>query len=142
MGRSYIYECPKCGYKAKVSGRADDGLHFAVQTVLCRDCRELHDAVVRLRLPKDPVTELQDALRLSRSLAARKARLDGNAPPRFEFALNRLRYAGIRCFTWVDYRLCCPVSRYHRVQAWNEPDKCPRCGLYLERSALPFRLWE
>jgi hypothetical protein len=30
MGRSYWFECPKCGYRAKVSGRADRGLSFFV----------------------------------------------------------------------------------------------------------------
>ena len=53
MGRSYWFECPKCGYRAKVSGRADRGLSFFVQTILCRDCRELYDAVIRLRVPDE-----------------------------------------------------------------------------------------
>ena len=53
MGRSYWFECPKCGYRAKVSGRADRGLSFFVQTILCRDCRELYDAVTRLRVPDE-----------------------------------------------------------------------------------------
>ena len=34
----------------KSSGRADRGLSFFVQTILCRDCRELYDAVTRLRV--------------------------------------------------------------------------------------------
>ena len=50
MGRSYWFECAKCGYRAKVSGRADRGITFFVHTILCRDCRELYDAVTRLRL--------------------------------------------------------------------------------------------
>jgi hypothetical protein len=50
MGRSYWFECPKCGYRAKVSGRADRGLTLFVQTILCSDCRQLYDAVTRLRV--------------------------------------------------------------------------------------------
>ena len=53
MGRSYWFECPKCGYRAKVSGRADQGLTFFVQTILCCDCRELYDAVTRLKVPDE-----------------------------------------------------------------------------------------
>ena len=50
MGRSYWFERSRCGYRAKVSGRADRGLHCVVQTILCRDCKELYDAVIRLRI--------------------------------------------------------------------------------------------
>ena len=53
MGRSYCFECPTCGYRAKVSGRADRGLTFFVQTILCLDCRQLYDAVTRLRVPDE-----------------------------------------------------------------------------------------
>ena len=53
MGRSYWFECPKCGYRARVSGRADQGLSFVVQTILCCDCRELYDAVTRLKVPDE-----------------------------------------------------------------------------------------
>jgi len=45
MGRTYLFECPKCGYRAKVSGGSDCGTRFGVQTVMCLDCKELHDAV-------------------------------------------------------------------------------------------------
>ena len=53
MGRSYWFECVKCGYRAKVSGRADRGLNFFVQTILCRDCRELYDAITRVKIPDE-----------------------------------------------------------------------------------------
>ena len=51
MGRTHWFECGKCGYRAKVSGRADRGLNFFVQTVSCLDCRQLYDAVTRVRVP-------------------------------------------------------------------------------------------
>jgi hypothetical protein len=114
MGRSYWFECPKCSYRAKVSGRADRGLSFFVQTILCRDCRELYDAVTRLKVPDE---------------------LDGwgNA--------GGLRRAGfLKARPRIN--LQCPVSAIHRVRSWNDPDRCPKCGVYLEKSALPYRLWD
>jgi hypothetical protein len=57
-------------------------------------------------------------------------------------ALNRLVYAGFERLKWVQYRLQCPVASTHHVRSWTEPDKCPRCGLYLERNVLPYRIWE
>ena len=92
MGRSYWFECPRCGYRAKVSGRADRGLSFFVQTVLCRDCRELYDAVTRLRVP-------DDSLAWGTFAAWRRARLQNlqrslTTPPSFLAALNRLPKQG------------------------------------------------
>lgn len=142
MGRSYIYECPKCGYKARVSGRADDGLNFSVQTILCRDCKALHDAVIRLRAVEDLAARMRNPFQQFQRSMSRATRAAPRLPPPFDVALNRLRYIGGKGTRWIRYRLGCPVSPYHRVRAWNEPDQCPRCGLYLERSALPFRLWD
>jgi hypothetical protein len=141
MGRSYIYECPKCGYKARVSGRVDEGLHLLVQTILCKDCRELHDAVTRLRVPDDPA-RLRNTWRRLQPSGNGATSANSKTPPRFDAAVNRLRYPGLRNLSWIEFRLACPVSPYHRVRIWNEPDKCPRCGVFLERGALPFRQWE
>jgi hypothetical protein len=47
-----------------------------------------------------------------------------------------------RQVAWIHFRIRCPISPIHQVRPWNEPDKCPRCGVYLERNALPFRIWE
>jgi hypothetical protein len=88
MGRSYWFECSKCGYRAKVSGKPDRGVDFFVQTISCQDCRELYDPVIRLRVPDEARARLFDAgwgLRQFRTLdkqtAAKKA-------PRFESALK------------------------------------------------------
>jgi hypothetical protein len=51
MGRTYLFECAKCGYRAAVAGGAAQGPHLAVQTIHCLDCRELHDAVTELKVP-------------------------------------------------------------------------------------------
>ena len=133
MGRSYLFECSKCGYKASVSGGADDGFEFAVQTAVCRDCRSLFDSVVRLRIPDLGLRIPSEFQRLS----PRKA----EAPPTFESVLTRLPPTGIK-FKWADFKVRCPIFWTHRVQAWNDPGKCPRCGAYMEKNALPFRYWE
>ncbi len=142
MGRSYWFECGKCGYRAKVSGRADQGLNFFVQTILCRDCKELFDAVTRVRVVEETEVLRQhrpSAWRLPK--AWRQARITSR-PPSFQAVLNRLPLKGSQRFRWLQFKLQCPVSPFHRVQSWNAPDKCPKCGLYLEKNALPYRIWE
>jgi hypothetical protein len=139
MGRSYWFECPKCGYRTKVSGREDRGLIFFVQTILCRDCRELYDAVTRLRVPDHP-------MRLETLAGWPWARLNPqpgfSAPPTFQTVLNWLPQTGVKQLKWIPFKLQCPVSVMHRVRSWNDPDRCPKCGVYLEKSALPYRLWD
>jgi len=135
MGRSYAYECTRCGYRAKVSGGADRGVVAFVQTVLCRDCKELYDAVTRFRVPENTASKPNSSLAVS--LRARTA-----CPPTLQFALNRLRYTGVKRFKWVTFEPQCPASPSHRIRLWNDPDRCPKCGIYLEKSALPYRLWE
>jgi hypothetical protein len=137
MGRSYWFECPKCGYRAKVSGRPDRGLNFFVQTILCRDCRELYDAVIRVRVPIDRGPEPA-----TRRFGMLNPWGSGRNPPGFQAALNRLTVTGDGLTQWLDYPLRCPVLAFHRVQEWNDPDKCPRCGIYLEKNTLPFRIWD
>jgi predicted RNA-binding Zn-ribbon protein involved in translation (DUF1610 family) len=140
MGRSYWFECPKCGYRAKISGRADRGLTFAIQTILCRDCRELYDAVTRLRVPDETGGLLGlGAWRLRGS--PNRYRSNGS-PPGFQAVLSRLPQTGVKRFRWVEFKIQCPVSALHHVRSWNDPDRCPKCGVYLEKSALPYRLWD
>ena len=134
MGRSYWFECTKCGYRAIVSGRADRGLGVVVQTILCRDCKQLYDAVTRLR-----VADELGGLHRTRLLKARPAI---TAPPTFQAALNRLPLAGVRRTRWLLFRIQCPVSALHRVRGWNDPDQCPKCGVFMEKGGLPFRLWD
>ena len=140
MGRSYWFECPKCGYRAKVSGRADQGLSFVVQTILCCDCRELYDAVTRLKVPN----ELGGLGTFGGWRMARwpKTRPRIATPPAFQAVLNRLPPKGAKRLKWLPFEIQCPVSAFHRVRSWNDPDRCPKCGIYLEKSALPFRLWD
>src|ERR1051326_6040680 len=98
MGRSYWFECSKCGYRASISGGFDRGLNFAVQTIVCSDCKRLHDAVVRLRIP-DSLKErtfLFD-LRPERELVPQRPH---PSPPSFESLLKPLPYRGVKYFRW------------------------------------------
>jgi hypothetical protein len=140
MGRSYWFECSRCGFRAKVSGRADRGLNFFVQTIVCRDCKQLYDAVTRVRVAAPSETE-KNPTGPRRSKLLPELGTNGTAPP-FQLVLNRLLYTGSRTFQWRQFALQCPVSNRHRVELWNDPDKCPRCGIYLEKNVLPYRIWD
>lgn len=139
MGRTYWFECSKCGYRAQVSGKPDRGLNVFVQTVACADCKALYDAVIRLRVPDEA-----KGIGLSFGLNGFKSsvRQRNASPPTFQAALNRLLYKGVKHHKWLNFKPQCPVSQVHRVQIWSESDKCPRCGLHLDKNALPYRLWE
>ncbi len=140
MGRSYWFECSKCGYRAQVSGGPDRGLNFFLQTVACSDCRQLFDAVTRVRVADESGLGLWSALSSWRRWT--KLSLDPGIPPSFQSVLNRLPYKGVKRFRWLNFKLQCPLSPFHRVETWNAPNKCPRCGFYLERNVLPYRIWE
>ena len=122
MGHTHLFECSKCGYTARVAGGAEEGEHFSVQTVACADCRALYDAVIQ-----------------SRGSPRQKTHPPKHAP-KFATVLNRLPPRGAR--PWLKYQLACPVSPLHRVRAWKQPDKCPKCGNFLEPNAIPFRIWD
>jgi len=142
MGRSYWFECSRCGFQAKVAGRADRGLNFFVQTIVCRDCKQLYDAVIKVRVPENPEAQKNPAgPGPGRPKLLPEFGGNGAAPP-FQSALNRLLYTGSRNFRWRQFLPQCPVSDRHRVQPWNDPDKCPRCGVYLEKNVLPYRIWD
>jgi hypothetical protein len=121
MGRTYLFECSKCGYRATVSGGADRGRHVAVQTILCTDCKALHDAVTEFK-------------------SSRPVEKNPKTPPKFASLLNRLPPRGAR--RWVKLKPVCPISPRHRVRPWKHPDKCPKCGGFLDLDAMPFRLWD
>jgi hypothetical protein len=136
MGRSYLFECSKCEYKAKVSGGADSGFQFFVQTAACRDCRTLFDSVVRLRIPDTGMKAASEFQRF------RLRKSEPETVPTFEAVVNLLPPVGVKRFKWTNFKIRCPVSPAHRVRSWNEPGKCPRCGCFMEKNALPFRYWE
>jgi hypothetical protein len=149
MGRTYLYECVRCGYRAKAAGKEDRGQEFVVQSIVCTDCKEVYDAVVRVKMPQAPRSTLSiplrpGARRSRRAVTSRAATRSaaGRTAPRFEAMINRLPLRGAQRYHWVRFEPACPVSAFHRVAPWNEPGRCPRCGVYLERSALPFKIWD
>jgi hypothetical protein len=137
MGRTYLFECPKCGYRARVAGGASEGAHFAVQTILCHDCKELHDVVTALKVAEPTPAALPREPQWLRS--ATRAAL---APPSFSAAFNRLPPRSARPLHWLRFPPGCPVSPQHRIREWKTPDLCPRCGTFLEPSGLPYRVWD
>jgi len=142
VGRSYLFECPTCSYRAAVSGGVDRGLHFAVRTIACLDCKELYDAVtdLKLELPRAPGPGC-GALKTSRMALAGTTRILPS-PPTFLAALDRLPPGSAKGFQWVRFKTVCPVVARHRTRAWNSPGKCPKCGFFLEQCAIPFRIWD
>jgi len=139
MGRTYLFECSRCEFRAKVSGRADKGFSLQVQTILCRDCKNLYDAVVRMKLPEIPARKINSGLRTSTLLRTQST---PENTPIFQAALNRLMFPGAKRQRWVDFKLRCPAIPSHRVREWNDPDVCPKCGTPMEKHALPYRIWD
>jgi hypothetical protein len=122
MGRTHLFECSKCGYHARVAGGAAEGEYFAVQTIACADCRALYDAVTRFKVsPRQKEYPPRDA-------------------PKIAVVLNRLPPRGAR--QWLKFKPACPVFSWHRIRPWKQPDKCPKCGNFLELNAIPFRVWD
>jgi hypothetical protein len=137
MGRIYLFECEKCGYRVKVAGGAAEGLEFTLQTILCYQCRELQDVVTSLKVPWPPaVGDTTVGAKLNGKPKSPKT------APSFATVINRLPLTGRLRTRWQDFKPACSVSALHRVREWNQPDKCPRCGVFLERSALPFHQWD
>jgi hypothetical protein len=134
MGRSYWFECSRCGYRTAVSGRADRGPDFYVETIQCFDCRQLYDAVVRQRIPAAPKLK---------SLKLQPLKPPPSpSPPMFQAALNKLPIPNLKNTRWVRFKLMCPVSSKHRFEKWKDPGPCPRCGVPIEKNPLPYRIWE
>lgn len=132
MGRTYLFECPLCQYRAKISGGADSGLHCAIQTVVCRDCRELYDVFVRQR-------QFADAKEMIKFPGFFRPEIPPVVLQESSFTPSR---EPARRLIWKEFEMTCPVEPKHFVEAWKDPGRCPRCGTFLEQSGLPFRLWD
>jgi hypothetical protein len=122
MGKTYVFECGLCHYRAKISGGGDSGVDCEVQTIACRDCRELFDVFRRARRQSAPAAKFK--------------------PSHPEIPPVALPGSPARANGWQEFKLACPVNRKHLVEPWNDPGRCPRCGNYLEKNGLPFRLWD
>jgi hypothetical protein len=131
MGRTYLFECPRCEYRVAVAGGVEQGLLCQVQTFRCRDCSTLLDVPVRVRVtdregpgPGRPEA-LQDQLRR-----------------RFTNWHLRLPIGAAARDRWVVLKPRCPVSPIHRIEPWTHPGRCPRCEVHLDRTVMPYRIWE
>ena len=122
MGKTYLFECGLCHYRVKVSGGRDAGVDCDVQTVVCRDCRELFDVFTRVRRQSAPFGKFKA--------------LSVEIPP------AALKGSPARKKDWQSHQPTCPVEGKHRVETWRDPGRCPRCGNYLEKNGLPFRVWD
>jgi len=142
MGRSYHFDCSRCGYRVAVSGGSDTGVRFWVQTIGCRDCKALHDAVIRLKVVDGPLlSRWRNVWSFMRQKASPSSRHPSRAPS-FQEAIARLAILSAQSSRWVEFRAQCPISSSHPIEVWNEPGKCPKCGHFMEKGALPFRLWD
>ena len=129
MGRTYFFWCGKCRYVAKVAGGPSEGLEFTVQTILCHECRELQDAVIAAR-----VTGSADEVGNIRG--------QRNSAPPFAQLVKRLASNSRLSAELKAFHLSCGTSSFHSVRAWNQPDKCPRCGTFMEVNGFPFSVWD
>jgi hypothetical protein len=138
MGRTYLFECAKCGYHTTVAGGSESGLQLAVQTIHCLDCRDLHDAITGLKLP----TAGNDLKRWKFKPSPFATGPSEAQPPKLGDALTFLVIGTGQRFRWMRYQLACPISVRHRIRRWQQPGKCPKCGVYLDGSGTPFQVWD
>ncbi len=125
VGKTYLIECPLCHYHARVCGGAASGRHCEVQTVACRDCRELIDVYIRVQ---------------RRAGARETGKFPGFFRP--EIPPSVLADEKLGKLVWKDFKPMCPVDGKHSVETWNDPGRCPRCGSYMEKNGFPFRVWD
>ncbi len=137
MGRSYMFECPRCHYRAVVAGGADAGFHCWVQTIICYDCKALHDVPTRVRVAVEP----QQPGSSDNQLRPRLLTVHEKIPDASSLQ-NRLFVSLAKKFRWVHFNLRCPKSGTHRIEPWRDPGKCPRCSTQLERTVIPYRIWD
>jgi len=138
MGKTYLYNCPRCGYRAKVSGVVDDGFGRIIQTIECCDCKELYDVPIRVRATDAEV-------RARRNIWGKKpftTIAGGCDPSLFSVLADKMLTVGLTQTKWFVLKPVCPVSGLHRTRPWKEPGKCPRCGTWLERTLIPYRIWD
>ena len=43
---------------------------------------------------------------------------------------------------WVELAVRCPNGTTHRIERWKDPGRCPCCQVFLDKSFVPYRIWE
>jgi hypothetical protein len=107
-------------------------LHCEIQTVVCRDCRQLYDVFTRQR-------RRADAVDLVRFPGFHRPEI----PPSVlgESSVNPPAKP-LAPLIWRETKLTCPVNAEHYVEEWRDPGRCPRCGNFMERNGFPYRAWD
>lgn len=132
VGKTYLFECPQCQYRVKISGGVDSGLHCDIQTIFCHDCRQLYDVFIRQRRRAD---------------ATDRVKFPGFYRPEIPSVIlgassvNPSKKPPVQLI-WRDSKISCPVEPEHFVEPWNDPGRCPRCGNFMEKNGFPFRAWD
>lgn len=133
MGKTFHYQCPQCQYRANISGGTDSGVDCEVQTIVCRECRELFDVFTRVR-------RLVGHREFARKFTA-FARPE-IPPVILRNSLFASKAAEPRRYEWQKEKPVCPVAAKHFVEPWKHPGRCPRCHAFMEPAGLPFRVWD
>jgi len=132
VGKTYLFECPQCQYRVKISGGADEGVHCEIQTVVCHECRQLYDIPLRQR---------------RRDGAGDVVRFPGFQQPDIPpVVLGESSVTPsdkpLPLLVWRTIEMICPVNPEHSVEPWRDPGRCPRCGNFMEKNGFPFRAWD
>jgi len=130
MPKSYLFECEKCGYRSVITGGSAAGNDVKVRTMICKECRALYDCVVALRTTQK-VQPWKQFEQVPREIA-----------PSVASAVARLPTSTTAPRQWREFVPTCPTEATHRVEPWGSPGRCPRCRAYMERGALPYRIWD
>lgn len=138
MGKTYHFGCPHCHYRANVSGGMDEGVSCHVQTIICCDCRELFDVFTRVRKRQRPAIARRT---LMNSEIVIPPALLIEQPVR-EFQVKPAPRPAPTPTFWENLQIFCPITKSHRVEPWQDPGRCPRCGNFMEKNGFPWKLWE
>lgn len=129
MGCSYMFECPRCYYRVVVAGGRASGPHCEIQTMMCIDCKALFDFAVRLRVTSEQLPGT------AKGTGPRPAQ-----HPDARDVINRL--VRLTRSYWLERQPQCPNGTTHRLEPWSAPGPCPKCGTVLERTLMPYRVWD
>ena len=149
MGRVHAFECPKCGFRTRAAGGMDRGLDCFAHSMVCHDCRRIFDAVTHVRLPPGSRPRRKDGLSmLKRPRAVSDLKL--NLPDHLHVTKQVINEQPIlpepllagSASRWVELAVRCPSSAIHRIEEWRSPWRCPICQSCLDKSFVPYRIWE
>ena len=103
--------------------------------MVCRECRELFDVCTRVRRREPAGARWADKF-------ARFIRPEIPPPVLRDPSRPLVWRDPSRPLVWREFSLACSASPKHFVEPWQDPGRCPRCGNFMEKGGLPFRLWD